>query len=320
MSTPKILVADKIANEGVDVFRHAGFQVDVNVGLQPDALCAILPAYDGLVVRSSTQARGDAFWAAAARLKVIGRAGAGVDNIDVPAATAHGTLVMNTPGGNNNAVAELVLGMTLALSRHLVRADATMKAGRWEKSALMGEEIEGKTLGVLGLGAIGQIVARKAAALGMKVLAYDPVTGTDVAASVSATLLPLDAVLAAADVLTLHVPLSPQTRNLLDAAAFARCKQGVWLIDCARGGIVDEAALLQALESGRVGAAALDVFAVEPVPAGDALVAHPKVLATPHIGASTRQAQDKVGTQIAEQMVAYLRDGLVQFAVNSVGG
>lgn len=315
MADVRVLVADKVAAESVAVLEAAGLVVDVRTGLTPEALAAAIGDYDALVVRSATQARGEAFWKAATRLRVIGRAGAGVDNIDVAAASAHGTVVMNTPGGNNNAVAELVLGMMLALARHLVRADGGMKAGRWEKNALMGEEIEGKTLGVIGLGAIGQIVARKADALGMTVIAYDPVTGADAAAAVGARLLTLDEVLAAADVLTVHVPLLPQTRNLLDAAALARTKRGAWLIDCARGGIVDEAALLAALETGQIGAAALDVFATEPVPSDDALSRHPRVLATPHIGASTRQAQDKVGVQIAEQIVTYLRDGVAHNAV-----
>ena len=318
MSTPRILVADKIAAEGVAVFRAAGFDVDVRTGMSADELAAAIGAYDGMVVRSASQASGDAFWAGATRLKVIGRAGAGVDNIDVPAATAHGTLVMNTPGGNNNAVAELVLGMMLAMARHLIAADTTMKAGRWEKAALMGEEIEGKTLGIIGLGAIGQIVARKAGALGMTIIAYDPITTAEAAAAVGATLHDLDTVFANSDVITIHVPLLAQTRGVIGAEALAKTRKGARLIDCARGGIIDEPALLAALESGQIGCAALDVFATEPVPAYDALVAHPKVLATPHIGASTRQAQDKVGVQIAEQMVAYLQSGTIQFAVNKL--
>ncbi|MCB9739031.1 MAG: hydroxyacid dehydrogenase [Deltaproteobacteria bacterium] len=320
MSSFKVLVGDKIAADGVEVLRAAGFVADVKVGLSPEALAGTIGEYDGLIVRSACKARGDAFWTAAAgKLKAIGRAGSGVDNIDLEAATANGTWVMNTPGGNNNAVAELVLGAMFALGRHLVRADVGMKDGRWEKSALMGEEIEGKTLGIVGLGAIGRIVAAKAGALGMKVLAFDPVLDAAAAKAAGADLVSLDALLAAADVVTLHVPLLPATRNLIDAGALAKMKPSAWLIDAARGGIVDEPALVAALDAGGLAAAAMDVFSAEPVPADDRLSRHPKVLATPHIGASTRQAQEKVGVQIAEQLVAFLRDGVVTHPVNRLG-
>ena len=308
----RVLVGDKIAEEGVQTLRDAGIEVDVRVGLTPDELAAVIGQYDGLVVRSACKARGEAFWAGAAgALRAIGRAGSGVDNIDLVAASANGTLVMNTPGGNNNAVAELVLGMMFALGRQLVRADVGMKAGRWEKSALMGDEIEGKTIGIVGLGAIGRIVARKAGALGMRVVAYDPVVDAENAAAAGATLLDLDALLATSDVVTLHVPLLAATKHLMNAERLAKMKQGAWLIDAARGGIVDEAALIASLDAGHLGAAAMDVFDAEPVAANDAL-------ATPHIGASTRQAQDKVGVQIAEQIAAYLLHGQVQFAVNEI--
>ncbi len=316
MSKFRVLVSDPIAPQGVELLKQSGIiEVDVKTGLSPDQFNAIIGDYDALLVRSMTKVKAESF-GFAKKLKVIGRAGAGVDNVDVPAATANGTLVMNTPGGNNNAVAELALGYLFALARKLTEANQSTKSGKWEKSKFLGVELQGRTLGVVGLGAIGKIVARKAQALGMKVVAYDPQLTAAQAGELGVQLLELPALLALADAVTLHVPLLATTRGWFDAKILGQMKKGAWLIDAARGGIVVEADLLQALESGQVGAAALDVFAQEPTPADNPLLAHPRVLCTPHIGASTVEAQDNVGIQIAEQVVRYLRDGIVENAVN----
>ena len=315
----KALVSDPIAKEGVAVLEQSGIfsQVDVKTGLAPADFHAILPQYDALLVRSMTKVKADSF-GHAGNLKVIGRAGAGVDNVDVPAATANRTLVMNTPGGNNNAVAELVLGFLFALARKLAEANASTKGGKWEKSKFIGGEVEGRTLGVIGMGAIGRIVARKAQALGMTVLGFDPALDSDQIRALGASPLSFDDVLAQADVITIHVPLLPATQNLFGTETFAKMKQGAWLIQASRGGVVNEAELLLALNVGQIGAAALDVFAQEPTPADNPLLSHPNVIATPHIGASTREAQDNVGIQIAHQVVKFLRDGVAENAVNSV--
>ncbi|MSQ82560.1 MAG: hydroxyacid dehydrogenase [Myxococcales bacterium] len=315
----KALVSDPIAKEGVAVLEQSGIfaRVDVRTGMSAEDFKAILPNYDALLVRSMTKVRADDL-AHAPGLKVIGRAGAGVDNVDVKAATANKTLVMNTPGGNNNAVAELVLGFLFALARKLPDASLSTRDGKWEKSRFVGGEIEGRVLGVVGVGAIGRIVARKAQGLGMTVLAYDPALEAAKIRALGARPLEFDELLAQSDVITVHVPLLPATRGLFGAAAFAKMKRGAWLVHAARGGIVVESDLLAALQSGQIGAAALDVFAEEPVPADHPLLRHPNVIATPHIGASTREAQDKVGVQIAEQVVRYLRDGIAENAVNLV--
>lgn len=315
----KVLVADPIASEGVAVLQQSGIfsQVDVNTGLKPEELHAILPQYHALLVRSMTKVKAETL-TFANNLKVIGRAGAGVDNVDVPAATANGTLVMNTPGGNNNAVAELTLAMLFALARKLTEAVASTKAGKWEKSKFLGAELQGRILGVVGLGAIGKIVARKADALGMKVIAFDPLVSAEDAAAVGAEWLPLHDLLARADAVTLHLPLNAATRGLFDAAQLANCKRGAWLVNVARGGVVVEADLVEALRSGQIGAAALDVFEAEPTAPDNLLLTMNNVIATPHIGASTREAQDNVGIQIAHQVVRYLRDGVIENPVNQV--
>jgi D-3-phosphoglycerate dehydrogenase len=315
----KALVSDSLAAEGVSLLEHSGLfvRVDVKTGLDAAALHAVLPDYDVLLIRSMTKVKAETL-NHATRLRVIGRAGAGVDNVDVPACTAKKVLVMNTPGGNNNAVAELALGLMFAIARKLCDANASTKAGKWEKSKFMGAELQGRTLGVVGLGAIGAIVSRKAAALGMHVLASDPYATARRGRELGATLVDFDTLLAKSDVVSVHVPLADSTRHLFDAAAFAKMKKGVWFIDAARGDIAAEADLLAALQSGQVGYAALDVFAQEPTPADNPLLLHPNVIATPHIGASTREAQDNVGIQIAQQVIRYLRDGVIENAVNSI--
>lgn len=315
----RVLVSDPIAKEGVAALQQSGLfaAVDVKTGLAPADFHAILPAYDALVVRSMTKVKAESF-AFAPKLRVIGRAGAGVDNVDVKAATANKTLVMNTPGGNNNAVAELVLGYLFALARHIPAAAVSTAGGKWEKSRFLGQEIEGRTLGVVGLGAIGRIVARKAGLLGMKVIGFDPGLDAAEVQKRGAKAVTFDDLLAQADAVTLHLPLLPATAGLFNAATFAKMKKGAWLLQAARGGIVVETDLLAALDSGQVGAAALDVFTEEPTPAENPLLKHPNLLATPHIGASTREAQDKVGVQIAQQIVRYFQDGVAENAVNAI--
>ncbi len=313
----KVLVSDPIAAEGVVVLEKSGLfdQVDVRTGLNPDELHAILPQYHALVIRSMTKVKSETL-RFAPQLKVIGRAGAGVDNVDVAAATANGTLVMNTPGGNNNAVAELALGLLFALARRLSDANLSTKAGKWEKSKFLGVELQGRTLGVVGMGGIGRIVARKAAALGMHVIGYDPVVSEDEMAIHGAKKAELGELLAQADAVSLHLPLLPATRGLFNASNLAQMKRGAWLVNASRGGIVVEADLLEALQKGQLGAAAIDVYENEPTAADNPLLALPNVVATPHIGASTREAQDNVGIQIAHQVVNYLRDGTLESAVN----
>lgn len=313
----KVLVSDPIAAEGVAVLQSSGLfdQVDVRTGLEPEELHAILPQYHALVIRSMTKVRAETLQFAP-QLKVIGRAGAGVDNVDVPAATANQTLVMNTPGGNNNAVAELALGLLFALARRLSDANISTKAGKWEKSKFLGVELQGRVLGLVGFGGIGRIVARKASALGMTVVGYDPVVSAEEMAKYGTAKAELDDLLAQADAVSLHLPLLPATRGLFNAEKLAKLKRGAWLVNASRGGIVVEADLVAALQSGQLGAAAIDVYDSEPTAADNPLLALPNVLATPHIGASTREAQDNVGIQIAHQVVSYLRDGTIESAVN----
>lgn len=316
-ANPRILVSDKLAQEGVQVFIDAGLDVDVNTGLAPDALHAIIGDYDALVVRSATKARGDGFWDKATKLKVIGRAGAGVDNIDLDAATKHGTWVMNTPGGNNVSAAEHAIALIMAVSRRVAAADASMKAGKWEKSRFMGSEVTGKTLGVVGLGQIGAIVADRGLGLRMNVLAFDPFVQPGKQPE-GVTLVPLDELLAHSDYVTLHCPLMDATRNLIDASALAKMKRSAYLIHAARGGIVNEEALFAAMSDGHLAGAALDVWETEPTAADNPLLGLPNVVATPHLGASTAEAQIRVAAQVAEQIVTLLKTGEVLNAVNQL--
>ena len=315
--TPRILIADKCAPACAQVFVDAGFDVETRTGLSPDELHAIIGEYDGLVVRSSTRAHDDAFWSNARRLKVIGRAGSGVDNIDLSKATQHGTLVMNTPGGNSISAAEHAIALMFAISRHVPAADASMKAGRWDKSKFKGAELTGKTLGIIGLGRIGLEAAVRGVGLQMNVVAFDPGRpADDPTLPAGVTLVSLDELVASADYISVHAPLNAHTRGLLNRDRLAQCKPGVRIVHAARGGIVVEADLLAALESGHVAAAGLDVFEEEPTAADNPLVRHPAVVATPHLGASTVEAQVRVAVQIAEQIVGYLRDGEVVHGVN----
>jgi D-3-phosphoglycerate dehydrogenase/(S)-sulfolactate dehydrogenase len=314
----RVLVSDDLSPDAVRILQEAGLEVDVKVGLKPEALEAIVGGYDALAVRSATKVTARLL-EKAGRLKVIGRAGVGVDNVDLDAATRRGVVVMNTPGGSSVTVAELALAMILSLYRHVPAATASVKAGRWEKKKFQGREIAGKTLGVVGIGNIGSVLVDRALAMKMRVVAYDPFITPEAAAKLGATLVDLETVWREADVVSLHVPLTDQTRNLVDAATLAKLKKGAILVNCARGGIVDERALADALASGHLGGAALDVFEQEPPPQDHPLLAQPAFVCTPHIGASTEEAQSAVAVALAEQLVAYLRDGVVQNAVNAPG-
>jgi D-3-phosphoglycerate dehydrogenase / 2-oxoglutarate reductase len=312
----KVLACDGIHDDGLDLFREAGWGVEVSEPIKdPAQLAAALEGVDALLVRSATRVTAEAI-AAAGKLRVIGRAGAGVDTIDVDAATARGIAVMNAPDGNTLAAAEHALSLLFALARHVPRADAGMKAGEWPKSGNTGFELEGKKLGVIGLGRIGGTVARKARALGMDVAAYDPFLPPSAAGHGSVPLKSLDDLLAWADVVTLHVPRTKETTHLLDAERFALMKRGAYLINAARGGLVDEDALLDALDSGQLAGAALDTFATEPLQADSKLRAHPKLVLTPHLGASTGEAQQAVSTILARQVIDYVESGAVAGCVN----
>jgi D-3-phosphoglycerate dehydrogenase len=307
----KIVVADKISERGIALLRETGWEV-----LTPTAaaLAGELANADGLVIRSATKANA-ALIEKAGRLRVIGRAGVGVDNVDVEAATRRGILVMNTPGGNAVSVAEHTFALMLGLARAVPQANASTQAGRWEKSAFSGTELRGKTLGLVGLGRVGTEVARRARGLEMKVLAYDPYVTAAAAREVEVELVTLDELLHKSDVVSLHTSLSASTEKIIDAAAIAKMKKGARLINCARGELIDEGALYEALQSGQIAGAGLDTFAVEP-PKDSPLIGLPNLIATPHIAGSTAEAQEEVGTAIALQVRDYLADGLIRNAVN----
>lgn len=311
---PKVLISDALSPAAVAIFKDRGVEVDVKTGLKPEELAEIIGQYDGLAIRSATKVTKDIL-AKATNLKVVGRAGIGVDNVDIPAATAKGIVVMNTPFGNSITTAEHALAMMFALARDIPQANASTHAGKWEKSKFMGIELCGKTLGVIGCGNIGSIVADRAVGLKMKVIAFDPYLSEERATKLGVERVDLDALFTRADFITLHTPLTEQTRNVVDAKAMAKMKKGVRIINCARGGLVDEIALKAALESGQVGGAALDVFVEEPAKT-NTLFGNDKVICTPHLGASTNEAQENVALQVAEQMADYLMSGAVTNALN----
>ena len=312
---PRVLIADKLSPAAVDIFRQRGVEADVKTGLSKDELLKIIGEYDGLAVRSATKADKDVI-AAAGQLKVIGRAGIGVDNVDIPAATSKGIVVMNTPFGNSITTAEHAVAMMFALARQIPAADASTQAGKWEKNRFMGIELYAKTLGLIGAGNIGSIVADRANGLKMKVVAYDPFLSAERAVEIGVEKVELDELLARADIITLHTPLTDKTRNILSAESLAKAKKGVLIVNCARGGLVDEAALRALLDSGHVGGAAFDVFVEEPATT-NVLFGAPNFIATPHLGASTLEAQENVALQVAEQMSDYLLTGAVTNALNS---
>ncbi len=311
---PKVLISDKMSALALETFRARGIEADYEPGLAPATLLKKIGAYDGLAVRSATKVTAEVL-AAAGKLAVVGRAGIGVDNIDVAAATQRGVVVMNTPGGNAITTAEHALALLFALARRIPAADSSTQAGRWEKSRFMGVELTGKTLGVIGCGNIGAIVADRAIGLKMHVVAYDPYLSAESAEALGVEKLDLEELLARADAITLHVPMTDQTRGMIDAAALAKTRRGVLLVNCARGGLIVEADLKAALESGQVAGAALDVFSEEPA-RENLLFGLDGVIATPHLGASTNEAQAKVALQVAQQMADYLTSGAIEHAVN----
>ncbi len=311
---PKVLVADALSAAALKVFAERGIDVDMRTGLTRDELVEVIGDYDGLAVRSATKAT-EKVIGAASRLKVIGRAGIGVDNVDLKSATARGIIVMNTPYGNAITTAEHAISLMLALARQIPRADVTTRAGKWAKTELVGVEITGKCLGIIGCGNIGAIVADRAHGLRMKVVAFDPFLSPERAVELGVEKVELEVLLGRADFITLHTPLTDKTRNILSREAIARMRDGVRVINCARGGLVDEQALFDALQMGKVAGAAIDVYEVEPAKE-NILFAARNVICTPHLGASTREAQENVAIQIAEQMSDYLLSGAIINAVN----
>ncbi|MGQ3356340.1 MAG: phosphoglycerate dehydrogenase [Phreatobacter sp.] len=316
MTKPRVLISDALSPAAVQIFRDRGIDVDFQpaLGKDKDKLAAIIGDYDGLAIRSASKVT-PAILANAKNLKVIGRAGIGVDNVDIPAATAKGIIVMNTPFGNSITTAEHAIAMMFAIARQIPDADRTTQAGQWEKNKYMGVELTSKTLGVIGCGNIGSIVADRALGLKMKVIAFDPYLSPERAVSIGVEKVELDELLRRADFITLHVPMTAQTKNVLSREALAKTKKGVRIINCARGGLVDEQALRDALDAGHVAGAAFDVFSEEPATANP-LFGHPNVICTPHLGAATTEAQENVALQVAEQMSDYLLSGAITNAVN----
>jgi D-3-phosphoglycerate dehydrogenase / 2-oxoglutarate reductase len=311
---PRVLIADKLSALAQKVFDERGIQTDTKIDLDKDELAEIAGNYDGIAVRSATKIT-EKVLARAGNIKVIGRAGIGVDNIDVLAATARGVIVMNTPFGNSITTAEHAIAMLMALARQLPEADRSTQAGKWEKSKFMGVEVTAKTLGVIGCGNIGSIVANRAQGLAMKVIAFDPFLTAERALEIGVEKVELDDLLRRADFITLHTPMTEKTRNILNAETLARTKKGVRIINCARGGLIVESALAEAIKSGHVAGAALDVFEEEPAKENP-LFNLPGVICTPHLGASTSEAQENVAVQVAEQMADYLLTGAISNAVN----
>ncbi len=311
---PRVLISDKLSPAAIAIFRERGIETDFKPGLSPAELRAIIGEYDGLAVRSATKVTRE-LMDAAPRLKVVGRAGIGVDNVDVTSATARGIVVMNTPHGNAITTAEHAIAMMFALARQIPEASASTKAGKWEKNRFMGVELTGKTLGLIGCGNIGSIVADRANGLRMKVIAYDPFLSEKRALEIGAEKVDLDTLLARADIVTLHAPLTEQTRNILSRERLFALKKGARIINCARGGLVDEAALYEALKSGHLAGAALDVFETEPATASP-LFELENVVCTPHLGAATAEAQENVALHVAEQMSDFLLTGAVSNAIN----
>ena len=313
----QVLVADDLSPRALEVFAaFPTLEVVVKTGLKGDDLKQALQGVHGLAVRSATKVTAEVL-AAAPSLKVVGRAGIGVDNIDLRAAKQHGVLVMNTPTGNAVTTAEHALALLMSLARHVPQATASMKAGKWEKKKFEGRELCDKTLGLLGLGNIGRIVADRAQGLKMRVIAHDPIVPVEAAAKLGVELVTVDELFRRADFLSLHAPLNNTTRNLLNAEAFAKMKPDVLIVNAARGGIVDEPALCEAIQAGRVAGAAFDVFVEEPLPKDHPLLALDRVIVTPHLGASTVEAQEKVAVEVAEQIAAYLVRGEIKNAVSA---
>ena len=311
---PKVLISDSLSPAAVAIFKERGVEADVKTGLSKDELLAIIGDYDGLAIRSATKVTADVI-KAAKNLKVVGRAGIGVDNVDIPAATAAGIIVMNTPFGNSITTAEHAIALMMALARDIPAANASTHAGKWEKNRFMGVELYGKTLGLIGCGNIGSIVADRAKGLKMRVIAFDPYLSEERATDLGIEKVDLEELLPRADFITLHTPLTNETKNIISAEAIAKMKKGARLINCARGGLVDEDAVKAALDSGQLAGAAFDVFVEEPAKSNP-LFGNENVVATPHLGASTSEAQENVALQVAEQISDYLLTGAVTNALN----
>jgi D-3-phosphoglycerate dehydrogenase len=317
MDTLKVLVADPISPRGVEALAEGGaLEVDVKTGLKPTELLEIAGQYSAIVVRSQTKITAEVI-AAATQLRVVGRAGVGVDNVDVDAATKNGVIVMNTPGGNTISTAEHAFSLLMSIARNIPQADASVKSGKWDRKSFEGVELYSKTLGILGMGRIGTEIARRAIAFGMRVLAYDPYLSPSKARSLQVELLEnLDELVSQVDFLTMHMPLTAETKHMIDARRLGLMRPGARIVNCARGGLIDEAALAQALQEKQIAAAALDVFEEEPPPAEFALRSLPNVVFTPHLGASTAEAQESVGIEIAQAIRAALLEGEIRNAVN----
>ena len=315
MTETKILVADEVSDSGLQPLHDAGFVVEKRTGLKPAELTAALSGYVGLVVRSETKVTAD-LMDSATTLRVVGRAGVGVDNIDVPAATERGIVVMNAPDGNTITTAEHTIALMIALARRVPQANSSLKSGHWDRKSFIGVELQGKTLGVVGMGRIGRTVSARARAFGMRIIAFDPFLAAEQARDLEIELAPLDELFSTADFITVHTPLTSETRGIIGKDAFARMKKGVRIINCARGGLIDESALYDAIKSETVAGAALDVFVQEPPPADHPLLLLDEVIATPHLGASTTEAQEGVAFTVAEQMRDYLLSGALRGAVN----
>lgn len=313
--TGRVFVADEVSDDGLEPLRKGGFDVEKQTALSAEELIARLANCDGLIVRSETKVTREIL-DEASTLRVIGRAGVGVDNIDVPAATARGIVVMNAPDGNTITTAEHTIALLVALARNVPQANSSVKAARWERKKFIGAELRGKTLGIIGLGRIGRAVAQRAAALGMNIVAHDPFIAADQNQDAEIEIVALDDVLARADFLTIHTPLTNETRGLINPDAFAKMKTGARVINCARGGLIDERGLYDAITSGQIAGAALDVFEQEPPPSDHPLLSLEQVIVTPHLGASTAEAQQAVAVTVAEQMRDYLLTGALRGAVN----
>jgi len=311
----KVLVSDPLSEVGVKIFQETpGIDVDVNTGLTPEELKAIIGQYDGLVIRSATKVTSEII-DAAGNLKVIGRAGIGLDNVDIPAASKRGMVVMNTPEGNTITTAEHTIAMMFALSRNIPQATASLKDGKWEKKKLKGQELFNKTLGLIGVGHIGSIVASRAKGMKMKVIVYDPYIKPDAVEKQDLEPVSFDELLKRADYISVHTPKTDETTNIINNETIKKMKKGTMVINCARGGIINENDVCEALKSGHLGGAAFDVFNTEP-PGKTELMDMPNFICTPHLGASTTEAQDNVAQDVAEQIVAYLLNGTIKNAVN----
>jgi D-3-phosphoglycerate dehydrogenase len=316
MSNVRVLVSDKLAEAGLRVLREApGVELEFRPGMSEDELCSVIGDFDGLIIRSATQVT-QRVVEAADKLRVVGRAGIGVDNVDIPAASRRGIVVMNTPTGNSVTTAEHALALLASLARNIPQAVASMRSGRWEKTKFQGREIAYKTLGIVGLGNIGRIVADRAQGLKMKVIGVDPVLSSERAAELGIELVEFEDLLARSDFVTIHAPLTPDTKDMFDDAAFDKMRSDALLVNAARGGIVNEEALARAIKAGKIAGAALDVFSTEPIDANHPLLALENVLCTPHLGASTSEAQERVAVEIAEQVASFLQLGIIKNAVN----